>query len=363
MSRYTWETFVGVDQIQNVQSIDINFGRRLRSDSWQSNNAVLSGVSPNLMPQIQIGTQISLQARESGLIIYTYYGTVADYSIDYGIVSTMDRWTMVVEDVFGVLGRTTWSGSIAAQTAVYKSMIALGVKTNVEFEQVVPTPAYDAIPTQALTGDGTPAMDTFNQLANTSQVIPYDIGGMLNVRPLNYVNPGIGIEFTDTTPVIASMGTKFDQIQIGALADTYASQVTVRPDGLAEQTVGTPPRSWVVPTYDSTTSHALETATTLASTLSPTPNQPLSISCLGEQQTNNTALSMCQWQGYDANHYFGARINFRGNKYTCFIEGGSISATPQSTRMSFYFTKIATDYWSFELDSAYFGVLDQNYLG
>lgn len=365
--RYDWTVTVGsgaTDITNCVQTIDIEFGRRLRTDSWQSNNANISGVFPSSLPSLQIGTWVQINAYQNGVLKYYYFGTVANYSIDYGIVQNMDTWSMTVEDIFGVLGRTTWSGSITAQTAVYKSMIRLGTLCNVSFEQVTPTPAYDGIPTQALTGDGTAAMDTFNQLANTSQVVPYAIGlDSLDVRALNYSSPGVGIEFTDTTPVDTSIAAKFDQIEIGALADTYASQVTVRPEGLAEQTVGTPPRSWVIPTYDSTTSHALSTATDLASTLDRTPNQPLSISCLGEQQTTDAVIQMCQWQGYDAGHSYGININFRGNKYTCYVEGGHISATPQSTRFNFYLTKIATNYWAFQLDSSLFGVLDQNYLG
>lgn len=364
MSKYSWEVIVGTTTLTNVQTIDIDFGRRLRTDAWHSNNASISGHSPSSLPTLQIGTVVQVNAYLGSTLVYFYYGTVADYSIDYGIIPNMDQWTMTVEDVFGVLGRTTWSGSITAQTAVYKTMIRLGYLCNVSFEQVIPTPAYDGIPTQALTGDGTPAMETFNQLANTSQVVPYAISlDVLDVRALNYSSPGVGIEFTDTTPIDTSIAAVFDEIQIGALADTYASQVTVRPEGLAEQTVGTPPRSWVVPTYDSTTSHALATATALAATLDSSPNQPLAISCLAEQQTTNAALAMCQWQGYEAGHPYGVNINFRGNKYTCYLEGGHISATPQSTRFNFYLTKIATDYWAFQLDSSLFGVLDTNYLG
>lgn len=374
MPRYTWTvnayTDSGAYELANVQSININYGRRLKTDPWAACTANISGRVPSSLPaDLKVGSFIYIDGSRSGTSYYSYIGIVSNYSVNYGFIPSMDTFDIQVEDVLGLAGRTVWTGSVAAKTAAYKSMISVGALSNISFEQVAGTPTYDGVPTQALTGSATSVLETLNILANTSQVIIYDYSSVgyptMNYRTAAYSAANPIVEFTDTTPQASAIAAKYEQIELGGLAETYASQVVVQPNGLADQTVGTPPKSWTIATYDSTTSHALQTATDIYAYLDASPNQPLTISCLAEAQSTDAALNASNWQ-YLAGLIGGrpaVNIAFRGNKYTCVIEGGHISATPDSTRMAFTLTKVPNNKFYFTLDSPYYGILNQNQLG
>lgn len=367
--RYTWKISVTTDSgtvdIPNVQTIDIDYGRRLKTDPWAACTANITGRVPSSLPSdLKVGSYVSLTASRSGTTYYYYQGVVSNYSVNYGFISSMDTWNIQVEDLLGTAGRSVWTGSVAAQTAAWKSAIQVAALVNISCEQTIP-PTYDAVPTQALTGSATSVLETLNILANTSQVIIYDFGGALNYRLGSYSVANPTVEFTDTTPQASAIAAQYNEVELGGLAETYASQVVVQPEGLANQTVGTPPRSWTIKTYDSTTAHALQTATDVYANLDASQNQPLSIACIAEQQTTDAALYTSNWQ-YIAGLIGGRtaiNLNFRGSKYTAVIEGGHISATPASTRMFFNLTKIPQNKFLFTLNSPYYGILNTNQLG
>ena len=97
-----------VVRIQNVQSIAWSTGRTLITDQLASGRCTITGRRPDLLPIFKIGETFLINLNDS-------YGTivdfvVADFVIDYGIVSSMDTWTLTGEDAFALLGR--WNGDL-----------------------------------------------------------------------------------------------------------------------------------------------------------------------------------------------------------------------------------------------------------
>jgi hypothetical protein len=56
------------------------------------------------------------------------------------------------------------------------------------------------------------------------------------------------------------------------------------------------------------------------------------------------------------------RISFRGTTYSAQIEGATLTANPEQTRITYYLSSADSNPF-FILDNADFGVLDQNKLG
>jgi hypothetical protein len=59
---------------------------------------------------------------------------------------------------------------------------------------------------------------------------------------------------------------------------------------------------------------------------------------------------------------FKTKITFRGTDFVCQIEGVTLTANPDQTRITYYLSSAEANPY-FILDSATFGVLDQNKLG
>jgi hypothetical protein len=94
-----------------------------------------------------------------------------------------------------------------------------------------------------------------------------------------------------------------------------------------------------------------------------------SISCLAEAQ-NTFKLDSIAYQttGPTVNPMFawciGTQVNvtFRGTTFTCIIEGATMTATPASSRYTFYLSGADLNAY-LRLNNAVFGQLDYNKLG
>jgi hypothetical protein len=82
------------------------------------------------------------------------------------------------------------------------------------------------------------------------------------------------------------------------------------------------------------------------------------LTCLAEEQSNNQAL----FAAYNADSGYQIGIILRGTRYQCVLEGATITATPESTRFTYYLSS-AEAYSFLILDDAIYGKLDNNKLG
>lgn len=362
MTRYDWRTEVGGTAISNVESINISWGRQSRSDPFRASTCTITGHNPSALPSISVGTTINVKpiVPTEG---FNWFGRVRDYQITYGIVPNEDTWEISAECYLGAAGRTVWTGSTTAGSRTANAAATLAGTAGINVELFTgDTPANGTQFCSSITGSSTNVLDSINQLANTEQGWLTGNNDIVNLGPRrSYNNAQIVAEFSDTTPQTgaAAIAAKFDRIDIGGIADNTASQVVVQPDGLANQTTGSPPRSLTFNTFHSTTAQALETSQFIYGTLDFSTNKPLTLTAIAEAQTTDAALI--------ASDYFlifrGINIQFRGVKHSCVVEGATITASPSSTRFTYYLTKVPVDKFRFTLDSTSYGVLGQNRLG
>jgi hypothetical protein len=163
---------------------------------------------------------------------------------------------------------------------------------------------------------------------------------------------------------------KYEQIQFRSSADNYYTSVTITPAGLAAQTatLGTTPIfGWNKDTLDYTTSQASDHAQWVLNNFQTKDQMLASITFTDVQQTvsgypppNDFNFDVIQVITSAINCL--GRIYFRSATYNTILEGISISATPEQTRVTVYMSGQDTNAYMI-LDNAIFGKLDNNKLG
>jgi hypothetical protein len=88
----------------------------------------------------------------------------------------------------------------------------------------------------------------------------------------------------------------------------------------------------------------------------------LSISCLAEAQSSFQLDSLFGSGSLSTYPGFQVNVTFRGTVFTCIIEGVSMTATPESSRYTFYLSGADLNAYLI-LDNTVFGTLDNNKLG
>jgi hypothetical protein len=167
-------------------------------------------------------------------------------------------------------------------------------------------------------------------------------------------------EFNDgtltATPFITQL--KFDNIQFASIADNFASQVIVEPEGLDSQSSGTGPRIFSLNSFDQTESQAADLAGFVKSTLDQSVDVPYTVGATLSQQDDYQLLNLVMAISV------GAFVNvvLRGVRYQAVLNGATVSADPSDTRVLFNLTS-ASVYNFFRLDSSVYGILDTSKLG
>jgi hypothetical protein len=364
-ARYQWDLKVCPNfddvyvSLQSVQSIQMSYGRRLASDSLKGSTITVTGRNPNLLPTLVQGTYAKLETTG-----FSYQCYLADLQINYGFVPQEDTWTIVFEDALGVAAKINKTKSIASGSL---SAFAL---SNLAFPEgptpnvfISPDPNINGVARMsAISMTNANLLTTFNQIMNTEQGLLY--GGFPSsvfLRKLLFFDNrtrrrGPEAEFTDSTPQVPAIAATFDGITFAGLQQTYWDKVIVEPEGLAAQTAGTGSTTYVIDTYDETTTQAATTAQFILDNSSPDTSGPVELTCLAEDQTTDAALNVAQ-VGRAMN------IKLRTGEYTCEVLGGVITANPESTRFTYYLKLREGSSFNFTLESIYYGVLDQDKLG
>ena len=368
-NKYTWTAEAqeigteDIDQpITNIQTVNITYGRKLYTDPFKSGSATITGRRPDLLPTIFIGQiiYISTVGTTDG---YFFYGYVTDFVVDYGIVAAEDVWTIVCEDALGSAGRATVTASVAAGTLTRTAMQTLGTPANIYPEGGIGF-SNGTQKVSAINATNENLLTLFNKIIATEQGLIFN--GVPNFV-LGSTFKGMGYrqrnayelpvaEFTDTTPQAAALAVRYERIEFAGLADLYADKVIVQPEGLADQTAGTGNSVYTVSTFDETTTQGAATAAYILSRLTTETEVPVTISCISENQTTDKDLAAASFLPW-------VNIALRGNQYTCAVEGGTISATPEQTRFTYNLTLQPQNSFNFVLNSSAYGVLDTSKLG
>ena len=370
--QYSTNNGVSYTDLTNIQSINLNVGVQAQLEQIKASTAsvVLRYPTGYASPitGLKSGTWVRIRNNTNPLSIFTLWeGKIADVIVEYGIlysagVGNTDFVTISAEGYFADIARMGGADyAMPAGTIVSQTDLA-SAETNVPIGYIPDT--------DGRLGAATTVSDTWGDwLARTalSHNARLQDGRQMTTGNVNIVSPfsivACDYNFSDTP---TGNDQKYDAINFDSLSDNYYTQVSVVTESFGTVTVTAagataPYRTYQVNTLNASVDQATDYANYLLSNYQ-TPLLALSsISATAEQQTNSKLDQMAL---FSVANYPGKSVNvtFRGTVYACIIEGVSMSATPSSTRFTFYVS--GADYNNYLLlgDNT-FGRLDFNKLG
>lgn len=354
MAKYAYTVTINGISYSNIQSLQVQTGRAGVQDPFKSGTAVINGRSLVGFVKPIIGWQVLIYA--SGNLIADM--RVADVSVKYGIVAAEDTWEIRCEDAMAEAGRTLVTGSWVSGKSCYLAARDIAATSSVDVVGVSSRPASSFSSAQTVTDSN--LLSLLQTLVQTEQGRIFGLGlstiGWLGRKDMTTL--ATVASFTDGTLTAGYSAAKFDAVVFASLADNYATKVVVQPSGLAAQTSGTGYRTFSMDSYDVSTTQAADLAGYVKNTLVVSTDVPSSLSCLAEEQSNDAALNAVQYGtlGYQL------EIILRGVQYRCVIEGTSVSATPESSRFTYYLSS-SEAYQFLVLNDAVYGKLDTGKLG
>ena len=358
----TWTT------LSNVQDININIGRQAMLDQYSASTASLtirypSGYASPIADMVS-GTYIRIQSPNTTDPVYSaYFGVIKDVNVRYGIpyagsVGNADYLNVSIEGFFAAASRM--QGNSYAMSAGLLSAQVLDMLTETLIDVFYGfNPQMGAATISSSWGDWlNSVLVTLNGRMTDSQ----GLEGIILKGPFNQST--CTVNFSD----VANNATNqvYDQVTFGSLSDNFYTQVTVDPASFAPQTVTKsgavkPYRTYQVNTLSASTSQALDQANFLLSQYETQKFALTSVSCLAEAQTFFKLDKMGLSQ---LGEIIGSRVSvtFRGTVYQSIVEGITVTATPESSRYTYYLSGADLNNYLI-LDNAVFGKLDFNKLG
>jgi hypothetical protein len=294
-------------------------------------------------------------------------GKISDVAVTWGIpyvnnVGNADFLEINLEGFFADLGRMDGLNYAMTGTTLTSQFTQATTESGVACAYI---PTTDGRLGPATTVTGTWA-DWVAQTALSNNCRMRDGLEMVTGR-VNIVSPfsitACTVNFSDTP---SGDDQKFDVIDFDSLADNFYTQVSVNTASFGTATVtksgATKPfRTLTV----NTLSPSIGVGTDFANYLLGNYQDPAlalsSLSATAEQQTTN---KLDQLDLLGVANYPGKSIvvTFRGVNYFCIIEGVTMSATPNSTRFTFYVSGQDLNAYLI-LDNTKLGKLDENKLG
>lgn len=355
--------------LSNVQEITMHIGRRSQLDQYSASTATIVVRYPNgfasPIAAMVSGTLIRIKTPNVTDPYYSsFFGRIKDVYVSYGIpyannVGNADYLNITVEGFFAEASRMSGQGYAMAADTLANQIVALNTQTGMTASTDSFNPNMAATTINGTWGDWVnAALVTINgRMSDVQQVKGVFIRG-----PYNQTTCTVG--FSDA----ANNATNqvYDQVAFGALSDNYYTQVKVDPESFAAQTATkagetAPFRTYIVNTLSASTGQALDQANFLLSQYQTQRFALTSVSCLAEAQASFKLDRMGLSQ---LGELIGARVTvvFRGTTYYSIIEGVSVSATPASSRYTYYLSGQDLNNY-LVLNDSVFGQLDYNKLG
>jgi hypothetical protein len=376
-NNYTVQYYNGSTWVTIPELVDLNatVGRKQITDSWSASTASFTFRYPTgfASPNTDIKVEVPIRFfTPSNTTNPGWTGFIRDATVTWGMpyqsgVGQADFLTIQAEGALANWGRVTGDGftpstSLAnGQLTEVVNNYGLAWNGNLTDEPVQPE------------GTTSSVLDWFQKFLNTVQGRPLD-GSTVNLSttglPSVYVasnatNVFTKVNFSDTTN--NATNDIYDVLNFDSLADNYVTQVIVTsPDYLIQtaETGSAPYRSFTVDTYATSADQAEDIANYLLVTAQGQSIQPAAISAISSGQNTcriDTLNDPFNFGTFFALPLYFVTITFRGVTYTVRIEGATISANPEQTRVTYYLSPAEANPWLI-LDSASFGILDTNKL-
>ena len=359
--------------LANIQSINVNIGVQAQLEQIKASTASCVIRYPtgfaSPITQLKSGTEVIIQNNTVPASAYNVWeGKIADVSVEYGMpyaggVGNADFATISMEGFFADLGRMNGgsyamaAGTLSAQTSTATTQTGVAInyisggETRTGAATTVSSTWGDWVARTALSNNARLRDGAEMTTGRVNLISPF------NLVPCDYA-------FSD-----APTGTnqKYDIINFDSLSDNYYNQVTVSTESFGSSTVLAsgvlkPYRTYQVNTINASASQATDFANYLLNNYKTPKLAISSISATAEQQSTFKLDKMVSI--FSLYYYPGCSVNitFRGTTYPCVIEGVSMSATPDSTRFTFYVSGADLNSYLI-LNNTTFGKLDSNRLG
>lgn len=347
-----WTSNVATVEIPGAQTFQIRSGRTRVSDLYSAGGATITGIKPENVPTLNVGDLVSIKLDATNGTSFRF--VVADYRVDYGPVQSMDTWTLVLEDRLATVGRkindTDLGSSPGQATAIARSAAFtagagfwqwFGGKTIIQPGTLI----------------GQNNLDIFNKCIQSEQGRAYWDGFEGNVYgrdeyiQATQTNPSVILsdDPSDTTAI------RYTALEFAGIADDYADRIQVQADGQADVYVGAGSYAYQVQTYLRTASEQTDCGYFVLGQLDIQDKTPNRVSYL-----MNAGGAMIE-PLLPKPHFY--QLTFRGNDYTGFVEGWTLSGeVGQQIRVTLNLSAADT-YNFFVLDDPIFGRLDYNKLG
>jgi hypothetical protein len=365
----TWVT------LPDVQNIDIFRGRRLQIDDYSTDTMTVESIFPSDWTTApKLGDRIIAYIYKPGVVVgvdnfAAFWGSIRDVKIDYGIVPNEDRVTIYCDGIQADWGRAQLNSYALAQDLTEDQVFQVGTTVGLPIAAFTGRSIGSA---QTYTGN---AFNLINTITRTEEARMMANSYLYHGTPEIYwygrnFPPTTTYYFNDGTGVSYSLQMKYEKIEFRSSADNYYNSVTITPAAVAAQTATlgiTPIFGQNKETLDYTTSQALNHAEWLLNNFQSKDQTIASITFTDVQQGprdypppnnfNTAVINLIQEPiGTLGN------ISFRGSTYLTIMEGISISATPNQTRVTVYMSGQDTNAYLI-LNDAIFGKLDNNKLG
>ena len=355
--------------LTNVQSIAITIGRQKQLDQYNAGNAVVEVRYPtgyaSPITALVPGTYFRFVNLTTSQVMW--YGKISNVDTTWGKpytggVGNADFITVYAEGSFAAAGRAYGNNTVIAANTVQLQALAATTAMGMTF-QAFNYPLYNPMSAQTVSGTWG---DWINQLmlSVNGRIIDSNAHAIQYLGPSDIVAGTIG--FSDTTNNATNQ--VYDQIDFGAYTDNYWTQVNVAPSGLANQIVqsgAAPYRTLSVSTFNGNTTEALNFAKYLLNNYKTPAYAITAISCLAEAQ-NVFKLDQISpdlfYRKFACSIGVQVPITFRGTTYYGIIEGVTMTATPDTSRYTFYISGASLNSYLI-LGDVVFGRLDFNKLG
>lgn len=359
----------------NVQGISITVGRQRQLDQYNASTARIEIRYPtgyaSPVTEFVSGTRVIIRNATSNLDMWV--GRINNVQVQYGLpysggVGNADRLTITCEGSFAPLGRAQGNGYTLSAGTLNSQGTASQFETGIAVNAT--TLGNQNLSAYTVNGAWSDWLNLVAVTTNGRIIDGIAFGEITLWSPFDaYVST---INFSDT----ANNATNqvYDNIEFASWADNFYSQVTVDPETLSPVVVTNPSASIPYRTYrantlNSTTGGATDLANYLLNNYNSADFALTSISCLAEAQ-NTFKLDSIAYQSTSPTvtprfaWCIGTQVNvtFRGTTFTCIIEGATMTATPESSRYTFYLSGADLNAY-LRLDNAVFGKLDSNKLG
>lgn len=356
--------------LTNVQEITFRGGRANQLDAYNASGGTIIARYPtgfaSPITALVPGTAIQILSPNIAAYPYGIGGEISNVNVLYGIpygsgIGPVDYIQIQFEGSFAKAARMNGAGYSMAANTLGAQIITMNTQTGL----TASSSFAGSDPQMAATTINGTWGDWLNSSLVSVNGRMADFGGIGNIVVRDpYLGAVCTVNFSDTTNNATNQ--VYDTLRFDALADNYYTQVQVKPESYAVQTVlkagaTTPYRTLTVNTFNSSTSQATDLANFLLSQYQTQKFAISQISCSAETQ-NSFQLDKLGLSGLQ--EMIGARVNvtFRGTTYTCLIEGVSLTATPEGARYTYDVSGADLNNYLI-LDDAVFGTLDNNRLG